>query len=44
MVFLQAYSSYTVSMLLEQNGACVTADYAAQDDGSISVVNTARWG
>lgn len=38
----QAYSSYTVSMLLEQNGACVTADYAAQDDGSISVVNTAR--
>lgn len=39
---LQAYSSYTVGTLLEQHGACVTADYAAQDDGTISVVNTAR--
>eukprot|EP00904_Undaria_pinnatifida_P005937 jgi/Undpi1/2473/HiC_scaffold_13.g05852.m1 len=38
----QAYSSYTVSALLEQNGACVTADYAAREDGEISVVNTAR--
>lgn len=41
-VFWQAYSSYTVSALLEQNGACVTADYAAREDGEISVVNTAR--
>lgn len=42
LVFLQAYSSYTVSVLLEQNGACVTADYAAREEGGISVLNTAR--
>ncbi|CAM9860072.1 unnamed protein product [Ascophyllum nodosum] len=38
----QAYSSLTVMKLLEQNGACVTADYAKQADGTVSVVNTAR--
>lgn len=29
--------------LLEQNGACVTADYEAQADGSVSVINSARF-
>lgn len=39
----KAYSSYTVERLLEQNGACVTADYQAQADGSVSVINSARF-
>lgn len=41
---VQAYSSFTVETLLEQKGACVTADYDLNEDNTIAVVNTARYG
>eukprot|EP00752_Nemacystus_decipiens_P007034 g6310.t1 len=37
----QSYSSASASALIEQQGACVTADYSVKDD-RIRVVNTAR--
>lgn len=37
----QTYSSVSASALLEQQGACVTADYEVEDD-HINIVNTAR--
>lgn len=40
--FLQVYASCTASTLLEELGACVTADYAVEDT-SIAVLNTARY-
>lgn len=29
--------------MLEQNAACVTADYSLNDDGTLAVTNTARY-
>lgn len=42
-ISVQSYSSVSASALLEQQGACVTADYEIEDD-HINVVNTARFG